>query len=253
MNWWGKLIGTGVGMLGGPIGLIAGAALGHLYDEDDPTPQDERKARVLYLAYFFSCAAKVAKADGGISAGEIAVTETLMQRMGLDEKTAEFAKNVFRKAKASRRSVDEDFKEVGRLIGFDPTVGQSFLGGLFEIVRSNGLQLNQLQVRFLLRGEERLKLQPGTVRSWIRGGYAPPQHDPNMDTLSLEEAYDALGLARDCSDKELKKAYRAKAADFHPDKLSSKNLPEEFIDFANDQLARVNQAHEVIRKARSLK
>ena len=75
MNWWGKLIGTGVGMLGGPIGLIAGAALGHLYDEDDPTPQDERKARILYLAYFFSCAAKVAKADGGISANEIEVTE----------------------------------------------------------------------------------------------------------------------------------------------------------------------------------
>ena len=64
MNWWGKVIGTGVGMLGGPIGALAGAALGHLYDEDDPTPKNEQKARILYLAYFFSCAAKVAKADG---------------------------------------------------------------------------------------------------------------------------------------------------------------------------------------------
>ena len=208
MNWWGKLIGTGIGMFGGPIGALAGAALGHLYDEDDPATQDERKARVLYLAYFFSCAAKVAKADGRISAEEIAVTESLMQRMGLDEKTAEFAKNVFRKAKGSRRSIDEDFKEVGKMIGYEPTVAQSFLGGLFEIVRSNGEKLNEMQVRFLLRGEERLKLQPGTLRSWIRGGYAPPQHDPSVDTLSLEEAYDALGLARDCSELELKKAYR---------------------------------------------
>jgi hypothetical protein len=155
MNWWGKLIGTGVGMIGGPVGLIAGAAIGHLYDENDPTPQDERKARILYLAYFFSCAAKVAKADGGISVREIAITESLMQRMGLDEKTTEFAKNVFRKAKTSRRSVDDDFKEAGRLIGYDSTVGQSFLGGLFEIVRSNEGKFNELQVRFLLRGEER--------------------------------------------------------------------------------------------------
>ena len=54
MNWWGKVIGTGVGMLGGPIGALAGAALGHLYDEDDPTPKNEQKARILYLAYFFS-------------------------------------------------------------------------------------------------------------------------------------------------------------------------------------------------------
>jgi len=252
MNWWGKLIGTGVGMLGGPIGLIAGAALGHLYDEDDPTPQDERKARILYLAYFFSCAAKVAKADGGISANEIEVTESLIQRMGLDEKTAEFAKNVFRKAKTSRRSVDEDLKEAGRLIGYDPIVGQSFLGGLFEIIRSNGNKLNELQVRFLLYGEERLKLKPGTVRLWIRGGYAPPRQDPSVDSLSLEGAYNALGLKQECSERELKKAYRAKAGDFHPDKLKSKNLPQEFLNFANDQLTKINQAYEVISKARGI-
>ena len=87
MNWWGKLIGTGVGMLGGPIGALAGAAIGHLYDDDDPIPQNERKARILYLAYFFSCAAKVAKADGAISAAEIAIIENLMERFRLDSKT----------------------------------------------------------------------------------------------------------------------------------------------------------------------
>ena len=138
------------------------------------------------------------------------------------------------------------------MIGYEPTVAQSFLGGLFEIVRSNGEKLNEMQIRFLLRGEERLKLTPGTLRSWIRGGYAPPQHDPSVDRLSLEEAYDALGLARDCTDADLKKTYRAKAADFHPDKLRSKNLPEEFVAFANDQLAKINQAHQVIREARGL-
>ena len=122
MNWWGKVIGTGVGMLGGPIGALAGAALGHLYDDDDPTPQNEQKARILYLAYFFSCAAKVAKADGGISAQEIGATESIMDRMGLNDRTRDFAKNVFRKAKSSRRSIDEDLKEVGRLIGYEPTV-----------------------------------------------------------------------------------------------------------------------------------
>ena len=163
MNWWGKVIGTGVGMLGGPIGALAGAALGHLYDEDDPTPQNEQKARILYLAYFFSCAAKVAKADGGISAAEIQATESMMERMGLNDKTREFAKNVFRKAKVSRRSIDDDFKEAGRLIGYEPTVAQSFLGGCMRLcVRME--KLNEMQVRYLLRGEERLKLRPGTYR-----------------------------------------------------------------------------------------
>ena len=253
MNWWGKLIGTGVGMFGGPIGALAGAAIGHLYDEDDPTPQNERKARILYLAYFFSCAAKISKADGGISQSEIAMTENLMNRLGLDEKTTEFAKNVFRKSKISKRSIDEDFKEIGNMVGYEPTVGQSFLGGLFEIARSNGEKMNEMQVRLLLRGEERLKLPPGTVISWVQGGYAPPQHDPSADSISLEKAYEVLSLSRDCSESELKKAYRLKAADFHPDKLRSKDLPDEFVAFANDQLAKINQSYNVILDARGMK
>ena len=252
MNWWGKVIGTGVGMLGGPIGALAGAALGHLYDDDDPTPQNEQKARILYLAYFFSCAAKVAKADGGISAQEIGATESIMDRMGLNDRTRDFAKNVSRKAKSSRRSIDEDLKDVGRLIGYEPTVAQSFLGGLYETVRSNGKKLNEMQIRYLLRGEERLRLQPGTVQAWIRGGYAPPHQDANVSALSLDESYETLGVSKTASEKEVKVAYRARAADFHPDKLKSKNLPDEFIAFANDQLARINEAHGTIRKARNL-
>ena len=91
----------------------------------------------------------MAKADGGISAAEIQATESMMERMGLNEKMRDFAKNVFRKAKVSRRSIDDDFKEAGRLIGYEPTVAQSFLGGLYEIVRSNGKKLNEMQVRYL--------------------------------------------------------------------------------------------------------
>jgi DnaJ like chaperone protein len=252
MNWWGKLIGTGVGMFGGPIGAIAGAAIGHLYDDEDPTPQNEQKARILYLAYFFSCAAKIAKADGRVSEGEIRTVESLINRFGLDEKRSEFAKNVFRKAKTSRRSIDEDFKEVGRLIGYEATVGQSFLGGLFEIVWSNGKKLNELQVRYLLRCEERLKLKPGIVQTWIRGGYAPPHYDRSNNEVSLEEAYQILDLTPQSTDSEIKSRYRKKAANFHPDKLRSKNLPEEFTSFANDQLAKINHAHELICKNRGI-
>lgn len=237
-------------MLGGPIGALVGAAIGHIYDKDDPTPGNEHKARILFFAYFFSCAAKVAKADGKISAKEIETTEALMDRFGLEDKTKEFAKNVFRKSKDSRRSIDEDYKEVGRLIAYEPTVAQSFLGGLFEIVRSNGKTFNEIQVRFLLRGEERLKLQPGTVKSWIRGGYAPPNVNSSNDKLSLDESYEVLSVKNDCTDSELKNAYRKKVGDFHPDKLRSKNLPEEFLVFANRQLSRINQAQETIIKAR---
>jgi len=249
MNWWGKLIGTGVGMLGGPIGALVGAAIGHLYDDDDPTPQNEKKAKVLYLAYFFSCAAKIAKADGGVSATEIETTENLMVRFGLDAKTKEFCKNVFRKAKASKRSIDEDFQEVGKLIGFDQNIAASFIGGLFEIARSNGSNINKLQIRYLIRAEERFKVQEGLIRSWLKHGYTPQYESPD-NQISLEQAYEVLNVSANSSSAAVKKAYYAKAADFHPDKLKSKDLPKEFIEFANSELAKINLAYEKIRSAK---
>ena len=236
-------------MLGGPIGALAGAAIGHLYDDDDPTPQNEKKARVLYLAYFFSCAAKIAKADGGVSASEIETTENLMVRFGLDAKTKEFCKNVFRKAKASKRSIDEDFQEVGKLIGFDQNIAASLIGGLFEIARSNGPNINKLQLRYLIRAEERFKVKGGLVRSWLKHGYTPQQESPDTQ-ISLEQAYAVLNVSANSSSAAVKKAYYAKAADFHPDKLKSKDLPKEFIEFANSELAKINLAYEKIRSAK---
>ena len=52
------------------------------------------------------------------------------------------------------------------------------------------------------------------------------------------------------NESEIKKAYREKVSHFHPDKLESKQLPKEFIEFANSQLAKINQAYDTIRKAR---
>jgi DnaJ like chaperone protein len=252
MNWWGKLVGTGVGMLAGPIGAMAGAAIGHLYD-DKTVPKNEQQARILYLAYFFSCAGKIAKADGVISESEIKVTQSLIDRLKLNKKTSDFAKNVFRKSKVSKRHIEKDYHELGQLIKYDITVGQSFLGGLFEIVQSNGKTFNRNQLLLLFLGEEKLKLPAGTIKSWTKGGYSPP-HPNHINTsnytITLEESFETLGLPSNSSNEEIKKAYREKASHFHPDKLSSKNLPSEFLDFANSQLARINQAFEEIKKKR---
>ena len=250
MNWWGKLIGTGVGMFGGPLGALVGAAVGHAYDKGEGESPDEKKARILYLAYFFSCLAKVAKADGRVSESEIEVAESLMSRLALNEKMREFAINVFRKAKDGKVPIDDYLTQTGKLIAFDATVAHSFVGGLFEMARAEEGKMSEMQARILLRAEKCLRLPVGTVQSWVRGGYAPPSDDPDSGSLSLDEAYHTLGVGKTASDLEVKASYRKKCAAFHPDKIQSKGLPPEFTTFANDQLARINQAHDLILKAR---
>ena len=209
VNWYR------VGLLGGPVGALAGAALGHLYDEDDPTPQSEQKARIMYLAYFFSCAYKYQKSRWWVSE-EIQATESIINRMALSVNVSEFVKNVFRKAKNSKRPIENDFDDVGKLIRYDSTVGKSFLGGLFEIVRSNGKNLNVKQQRILLIGEKKLRLPSGLIKSWLLGGYAQANYSAmqNSNSISISQAYNILGLVEDCKDDDVKLSYRKMAADF---------------------------------------
>ena len=77
-----------------------------------------KKGKNPLLTYFFSCAGKIAKADGTVSEEEIKATESLMERFTLNEKYREYAKNVFRKAKDSKQSIEEDFKELAKFIQY---------------------------------------------------------------------------------------------------------------------------------------
>ena len=137
MNWWGKAIGTGIGLLGGPLSALIGGAVGHFFDEEAKQPKEELRAKLLYYALFFSSAAKVARADGGISSKEIECVESLIKKFSLNQRLENFAKDIFRKSKESKQPITVDFKACGKLIQFNPTLAHSFLGGLFEIAKSN--------------------------------------------------------------------------------------------------------------------
>lgn len=244
------MVGASLGMLAGPLTSLVGTAIGHLFDETNRPPTNAQKARLFYLAHFFSCAAKIAKADGRISEHEINKAESLMDRMCENDRIKEFCISVFRKSKENTRPLSEDFAQVGKLVQFDSTVCHAFLGGLYEIAQSNGHKLHEKQIRLLLLGEQELRLKKGTLRSWIQGGYQPGNSLKSTPPPALSEAFAILSLTADCTDEELKKCYRKKASEFHPDKIKPKELPPEFIDFANEQLSRINLAYETIVKSR---
>ncbi len=247
MNWWGKVIGSSVGLLAGPIGAIVGGYLGHQLDERSSPQRDEKKAKLLYYAYFFSAAAKIAKADGIISEKEINKVESIIQRMGLTQNLEKFAKDIFRKSKTSRRSIHRDFKECAELIQYDQSIAHSFMGGLFEIATCDNEKPRNSQIQCLLSGQEYFKMPQGTVRSWYAGGYAT--NESRKGTNDLIECYGILGIPKDASLAEVKSSYRRKMSALHPDKLENKQLPDELVVFAKEQVIRLNLAFEQIKKA----
>ena len=67
----------------------------------------------------------------------------------------------------------------------------------------------------------------------------------------LAGAYSSLGLTPDASDEDVKKSYRKKVAEFHPDKIAAKGLPAEFTQFATEKFQEIQASYEKIKKARS--
>ena len=68
---------------------------------------------------------------------------------------------------------------------------------------------------------------------------------------SVNNAYNILGVSENTPDAEIKKAYRALAIMYHPDKVSS--LGDEAIRQATESMKQINQAWNVVKEARGMK
>lgn len=68
---------------------------------------------------------------------------------------------------------------------------------------------------------------------------------------SLDDCYKILEVSPDASDEEVKKAYRAAALKYHPDRVS--HLGDDMRKKAEETFAKVNQAYDKIKAARGMK
>ncbi|MGB9851792.1 MAG: J domain-containing protein [Candidatus Kapaibacteriota bacterium] len=72
--------------------------------------------------------------------------------------------------------------------------------------------------------------------------------ETTFQNISLEKAYNILGLGIDATFEEVKIAYKKKVREYHPDFVE--NLGKEIQDLAKKKIQEINYAYELIKKAK---
>lgn len=268
MSWWGKLIGGAFGLLlGGPLGAVLGAVLGHGFDRGldgldvgtDWQPGQQQRVQLAFFTATFSVMGSVAKADGRVSPAEIQLAEAVMTQMGLNPQQRRVAIDLFRQGKAADFPLDDAIRQFRRECGgrghllrifmeiqlqaayADGSMAPAEEQRLLHICRLLGFSQTEFrQIEAMIRAERHYS-QQGSGRAPRESG-----------TMSLADAYDILGVAKDSGDAEVKRAYRRLLSQHHPDKLVAKGLPEEMMRLATQKTHEIRTAYERIREARGL-
>ncbi|MDH3346140.1 MAG: TerB family tellurite resistance protein [Kiritimatiellaceae bacterium] len=236
MAWTGKVIGGVLGSFLGPWGAAIGVGIGHQFDKGASRAQD---AGMVVQVAFFGCLAKMAKADGQISPEEIRVVEQVIRQLGYTPQMRAAAIDIFRKAKDDPHTAADYLAQLASVVQFNHQIAMTFLAALHEVAQADGrIHANERDI--LLQAERAFRLRPGTIDALLG----------TSKSSELDDAYKVLDVSSEMSDSEIKKVYRKKCLEFHPDKLASKGLPDEFMKYANEQLAKVNEAYDVIKAAR---
>jgi DnaJ like chaperone protein len=246
----GKLVGGTIGFaLGGPLGAIFGAAFGHAFDtgsELDTTGNRSRLSAVEQhqLTFFvaaFSMLAKLAQADGRVTQEEIESIESFMEKdLRLNAESRNAAVNIFRTALNAPGSFADFARQFHQQFSDQPQMLELMIDILLRVAVSDGS---------LTPGEESLILSAVTTFNFSPGRYEQMKSQYIRNT---DKAYAVLGCSPTDDDDQVKRCYRQRVQEYHPDKIAAKGLPDEFTRFAQDKFREIQEAWEQIKAARGI-
>ena len=241
--------------LGGMSGLLLGGAIGYLISRVAQTTLQKGLLGVQsqFLETTFAVMGSLCKADGVVTRDEIDVTEQVFRRLQLSPEQTLVAKAAFQRGKAADFDLDAEVDRFVQSARGGTILFQLFLQVQLSAVAADG-QVHPAEHAMLVRVARRLGLGEADVarlEALLRaasGGAAAASGPPPKQ--KLDDAYAALGVTPDVSEAELKRAYRKLMSENHPDKLTSKGLPESMRSFAEARAREINVAYDLIRKAR---
>jgi len=243
------------GFFGAFLGLFAGSFIDRTmaYGTGAVNPLQNALRQAVFLETVFISMGKLAKADGQVSRDEIDHVEQFMQKLGMTEEHRQRAIGLFKQGTDPVFDLAPTFDRFMSVCGHTRHLKQVLLVYLIVMALADGhfhpaeeALLSTISNR-LGFGQDEFRQMLEMVQNQTRfaGGQA-------NSATALEDAYKALGVTKDSSDAEIKRAYRKLMSQYHPDKLMGQGVPEDMIAMATEQAKEIQLAHDLIKKHRNI-
>jgi DnaJ like chaperone protein len=259
MSWWTTVLGGAFGfMLGGPLGAMLGVAFAGNFSKGksnfggfakDYHIGDQQRVQAAFFSSLFSVMGYIAKVDGKVSKAEILLAQQVMDHMQLADDMQKVARELFNQGKKKDFNLDEVLEQF-RLESHRRTdLVRMFLEIQIQATYADGV-LDDTEHDALKYIAQKLNFSLHELENLIQQFSATSHH---VSKLSIDDAYVILGVDKNLTDKEIKRAYRRLLSQHHPDKLVAKGLPEEMMTIAKEKTQEIISAYELIKKQRGMR
>ena len=262
MGLFTRILLTGLGWtVGGPIGGLLGYILGNILSSNGSagefigsganashrgpcrntgTQADVNVALMVLIA-------AVMKADGSVKKSELAyVKRFLLQNYG--EENGKQMLKVLQQLVQQNIPINQVCQQIK--VNTDYNTRYHMVDFLFGISGADG-EFHQSELNMLRLIAQYLGISQSDFISIHERhvGYGGSRHSGNTSyTGNAKDPYKVLGISKEATDDEVKRAYRKMAMKYHPDRVAG--MGEEMQRNAAEQMKEINEAYEHIKRLR---
>jgi len=204
------------------------------------------------LGLFVALVAKVAKADGRVDALEAELVSLMFDDISKvfpePEKTRQILKDIFNEEKQRSDNTEQIAVAFAQSLRRKKAQQVQFMSFLIQLAFVDG-EVSESEDKVLQMIAEALEFDPKLYHEIFDRFESMMQ---NMQPkVSIDDAYALLGVNAGDDMNKIKNVYRKLVRQYHPDIIMSQGKSEAYMEEATAKMQELNQAYELIKKARA--